>query len=829
MTTAITEGSWGFEHTKACFRDEIILFVKALKDIFNTFNQYLINELTKVQNVFHQMEQAVKQHRLESKTFEIKMNQVLNENKRLLEQVITKDIVNIVAHSYVDNDYVNMHECKKCLKLKTKLLNKKDFIKKETYDKLENSVSNQSAPSFDQYFELNELKAQSQEKDMVTSKLKERIKSLSGNMNRDNVKKNMEDIETINIELDHRVSKLIAKNEHLKQTYKQLYDSIKPTRVRSKEQCDALTNQVNQKSVKISDLNANLQEQCLIIATLKDELRKLKGEDLVDNAVIKHTITPEMLKVDEIVEQGKSQNPLNNSLDHALTLVYLRKPWKSKTNVPVSKPKIIKSVVQIVYWYLDSDCSKNMTRDRSQLTNFINNFLEGLGHNLFFVGQLCDSNLEIAFRQHTCFIRNLEGVDLLTGSQGNDLYTLSLGDMMASSPICLLSKASKIKSWLWHRRLSYLNFGTINHLAIHGLSKLKFEKDHLCSTCAMGKSKKKPHKPKSEDTNQEKLYLLHMDLCGPMRVASVNRKNTSSSFSMITRDLHGSSEPALYEMTPTTISLGLVPNHPPSTSNSQTTPETQSHVIFNNVEEENHDLDVAYMNNDLFFGISILENDYESSFSDVILTVVDTAAPNSKHELVPPPDKVMVITLKWIYKVKLDELREILKNKDRLVTRGYCQEEGIYFEESFTLVARLDVIRIFLAFAAQMNMIIYQMDVKTSFLNGILREKVYVSQPDRFVDKDNLNHVYKLKKALCGLKQAPRACDPVDTPMVEKSKLDKDTQGKAVDPTHYRRKPMHTLITWVAKILDEVHLEVCNYWEKGLFAGYKKAEKRCDI
>nr|GFB80325.1 hypothetical protein [Tanacetum cinerariifolium] len=171
--------------------------------------------------------------------------------------------------------------------------------------------------------------------------------------------------------------------------------------------------------------------------------------------------------------------------------------------------------------------------------------------------QFCDSDMEVAFSQHTCFIRNLEGVDLLTGSRGNNLYTLSLQDMMASSPICLLSKASKTKSWLWHRRLSHLNFGAINHLArqglasktkswlwhrrlshlnfgainnlarhglVRGLSKLKFEKDHPCSACAMCKSTKKSHKPKSEDTNQEKLYLLHMDLCGPMCVESVNGK-----------------------------------------------------------------------------------------------------------------------------------------------------------------------------------------------------------------------------------------------------------------------------------------------------------------
>ncbi|GKG05057.1 retrovirus-related pol polyprotein from transposon TNT 1-94 [Tanacetum coccineum] len=117
----------------------------------------------------------------------------------------------------------------------------------------------------------------------------------------------------------------------------------------------------------------------------------------------------------------------------------------------------------------------------------------------------------------------------------------------------------------------------------------------------------------------------------------------------------------------------------------------------------------------------------------------------------------MVITLKWIYKVKLDELGGILKNKARLVACGYHQEEGIDFEESFAPVVRLEAIRIFLAFAAHMNMVVYQMDVKTAFLNGNLLEEVYVSQPDGFVDEDNPNHVYKLKKALYGLKQALRA------------------------------------------------------------------------
>nr|GEY17737.1 retrovirus-related Pol polyprotein from transposon TNT 1-94 [Tanacetum cinerariifolium] len=120
------------------------------------------------------------------------------------------------------------------------------------------------------------------------------------------------------------------------------------------------------------------------------------------------------------------------------------------------------------------------------------------------------------------------GVDLLSGSQGTNLYSLSIGDMMTSSLICLFSKARKTKSWLWHRRVSHLNFVVINplarHILVRGLPKHKFEKDHLCFACAMGKSKKQSHTPKSKDTNHEKLYLLHIDLYGPMHVSSVNRK-----------------------------------------------------------------------------------------------------------------------------------------------------------------------------------------------------------------------------------------------------------------------------------------------------------------
>nr|GFA72529.1 hypothetical protein [Tanacetum cinerariifolium] len=160
-----------------------------------------------------------------------------------------------------------------------------------------------------------------------------------------------------------------------------------------------------------------------------------------------------------------------------VTLVYSRKSEAVKKKVPVSNSKIHKSL--------------HMTGDRSQLINFVQKFLSMVKFGNDHVAKIMGYDLDVAFRQHTSFIRNLDGVDLLTGSRGNNLYTLSLRDMMASSPICLLSKASKTKSWLWHRRLSHLNFGVINHLArqglVRGLPKLKFEKDHLCSTCAMGK------------------------------------------------------------------------------------------------------------------------------------------------------------------------------------------------------------------------------------------------------------------------------------------------------------------------------------------------------
>ncbi|GJV19995.1 RNA-directed DNA polymerase, eukaryota, reverse transcriptase zinc-binding domain protein [Tanacetum coccineum] len=191
-------------------------------------------------------------------------------------------------------------------------------------------------------------------------------------------------------------------------------------------------------------------------------------------------------------------------------------------------------VIQLVLWIVDSGCSKHMVGNLQQLRNFVEKFIgtvrfrndhfaaitgygdyvqgnlticyvyyvEGLRHNLFSVRQFCDGDLEVAFRSNMCYVRNLEGDDLLTGSRDSNLYTIFIFEMTASSPVCLMSRATLTKSWLWHRRLSHLNFGTINQLMskdlVNGLPKFKYNKDRLCSACEQGTDNAKISRKRSK-------------------------------------------------------------------------------------------------------------------------------------------------------------------------------------------------------------------------------------------------------------------------------------------------------------------------------------------
>nr|GFC47929.1 hypothetical protein [Tanacetum cinerariifolium] len=194
------------------------------------------------------------------------MENVLKENDRLLTQELSVEIVNIVVHDYVNFDCLNVDACAHCVTTESEF--KLDFIKKECYETL-----------LQQYHILethcislevnNQLNTEIFQRDTVPSP-KKKLKSFSGDVKERKVEREVEEIETLNLELDHKITKLAAENEHLKQTYKQLFDSIKSSRVQSKEHCDDLINKVNLKSVEVSDLNASLQEKVLVITALKE-------------------------------------------------------------------------------------------------------------------------------------------------------------------------------------------------------------------------------------------------------------------------------------------------------------------------------------------------------------------------------------------------------------------------------------------------------------------------------------------------------------------------------------------------------------------------------
>ncbi|GJT14903.1 integrase, catalytic region, zinc finger, CCHC-type containing protein [Tanacetum coccineum] len=443
-----------------------------------------------------------------------------------------------------------------------------------------------------------------------------------------------------------------------------------------------------------------------------------------------------------------------------------------------------------------------MTGDRSRLRNFVKKFIgtvrfgndhfgaimgygdyvigdsvisrvyyvEGLGHNLFSVGQFCDSDLEVAFRKHTCFVRDLDGVDLIKGSRGTNLYTISVEDMMRSSPICLLSKASKNKSWLWHRRLNHLNFGTLNDLArkdlVRGLPRLKFEKDHLCSACQLGKSRKATHKPKTINTITKVLHTLHMDLCGPLRVQSINGKkyilvivDDYSRFTWV-KFLRSKDETHAFSMfddyfeTSTVDSVGT-PAPAPQAPVNPFGPISSSPLIMRHHQEVIHHHLLDHQSSSIHMVLQVTAR--------INPTKPSVHEPSSKLDCFPPlliifgnPSRP-VSTRKQLATDALWCFYNSVLSKTRLVAKGYRQEEGLDFEESFASVARLEAIRIFLVNAASKNIIVYQMDVKNCLLKWRVKEVVYVSQPEGFLTLNRPHQCLRLKKLFTGCQDTRRS------------------------------------------------------------------------
>nr|GEU73819.1 copia protein [Tanacetum cinerariifolium] len=659
----------------------------------------------------------------------------------------------------------------------------------------------------------------------------------------------------------------------------------------------------NNTSIQVKQLNKRKTNVPAIPFTVLNSVTKASRSQPISNTKIDRNLTAKSghkKNVEDHIRNNKSDLHKKNRVDFGIS--FKRVIVNSNSNS-----------------HCKACCSKHMTGDHSQLRNFMKKFIgtvrfgndhfgaiigyedyvigdsvisrvyyvEGLGHNLFFVGQFCDFDLEVAFRKHSCFVKDLDGVD------GTNLYTISVKDMMRSSPIFLLSKASKNKSWLLHRRLNHLKFDTINDLArkdlIRGLPRLKFEKDHLCSACQLGKSKKYAHKPKTVNTIMEVLHTLHMNLCGPMRVQIINRKKyilviiddysrftwvkflrtkdkTSKSLTFLWAEavatacytqnrslIHTFHNKTPYELVhdkkpdlsflrvfgalcyPTNDSEDLVklkakadirlfvgyapdlydlvfqlaPPAPadhvlvsptgipasfsieedsPSTSISSSSVQRSPYVHQGVVVDHMLALNPFSLVDDVPF-VNIFSQDPSSEATS--FREVSPADPNQSilpHEHLRkwtnshPIDNIIgnpsrpVSTCKqlatdasWCFynsvlmKVKpknfkssviedcwfeamQEEIHEFdrLQNKARLVAKGYNQEKGIEFEESFSPIARHEAFRIFITNASSKNMIVYQMDK------------------------------FRLNK-----------CDPVDTPMMERSKLDEDHLGIPDDQTRY--------------------------------------------
>nr|GEY50107.1 retrovirus-related Pol polyprotein from transposon TNT 1-94 [Tanacetum cinerariifolium] len=452
--------------------------------------------------------------------------------------------------------------------------------------------------------------------------------------------------------------------------------------------------------------------------------------------------------------------------------------------------------------HMSSECNnvKLATQNvKSKVVCYVVYFVEGLGHNLFSVEQFYDSDLEVAFRRNTCFFRNLEGVDLLKRNRTTNLYTINLHEMASASPICLLARASYTKSCLWHQRLSHLNFDTINDLSkndlVTGLPKFKYHKEHLCPSCEQEKSKRASHPPKpipnSRQSSKPELQSMTsgqissgLDLTyAPLTITT--QQPTEAEFDLLFEAMYddyiggqpqqqhaqqqGNQAPIQPETVADTVPNAMFdansfvnPFANPSTS-------TKDHPLEQVIEEPSRPVltrNQLRSDGDMcMYALTIRT----MKLKNVKEAITDPAWIESMQEkllqfkrldvwvLVPTLDNISRLTLKWLFKNKHDEEKTVIQNKSRLVVRGYRQEGGIYFEESFAPVARMEAIRIYLALAAHKSFTVFQMDVKTAFLHGTLKEDVYVCQPEGFIDVDHPSHVYKLKKALYGLKQAPRA------------------------------------------------------------------------
>nr|GEV19651.1 putative ribonuclease H-like domain-containing protein [Tanacetum cinerariifolium] len=544
--TGLTEGERGFEQTKECYLKEVIPFFKPLKDNFEGIQKALTKEIKEMKEVFEELEAEVAQSVVDRKHDAIERKNLLIANDNLIVECLSKEVFYVATNSELNvvrfTELTVAHTTveARCLALEAELANLHNkshhdnqeelinhFSKLELnhldlqlkYQNLKDSFGNnpptsdKDTPNFDSVFVIRKMQASLQGKDNIT-KLTEQVTNLQAQNNlfraeNDKIKQYYKELNNRDAHLDYL--------RHLKESVETIRDIVEEAKV-------------------VRPLDRSIVFACRV-----NSFPNASGSQPKSNTKT-NRISPakgvNKLPVEDQSRTNKSHLRTSNRVDSSSRL-------KRRTDRPL---------------VFGLRLPKTYDGDRSRLMNFVKKFIgivrfgndhfgaimgygdyvvgdsvisrvyyvEGLRHNLFSVAQFCDFDLEVAFRKHSCYVRDTDGVELIKGSRGSNLYTISVEDMMKSSSICLLSKSSKNKSWLWHRRLNHLNFGTINDLArkdlVRGLPRLKFEKYHLCSACQLGKSKKHTHKPKTKNTNLEVLNTFHIDLCGPMRVQTINGK-----------------------------------------------------------------------------------------------------------------------------------------------------------------------------------------------------------------------------------------------------------------------------------------------------------------
>nr|GEY00917.1 uncharacterized mitochondrial protein AtMg00810-like [Tanacetum cinerariifolium] len=730
--TGLTEGERGFEQTKECYLKEVILFFKTLKDNFEGIQKALTKEIKEMKDVFEELEAEVAQGAVDRKHDAIKLKNLLIANDNLIFECLSQKVFCVATNSELNvARFTEMHVANttveaRCLALEAELANLRNTNNHDNQKELINHFSklettdSQIPKLTDQ---VTHLQAQNDLFRAENDKIKQHYKDL------------YDSIKIIRAKHIEQVTKLTTKNVNLKTSVSK--DQVKPqVLARKRHAIDA--------EPIVPRLRNNRDAHLYYLRHLKESVKTIR--DIVEEAKVVRPLDRSIVSAcrytkhsQELLEYAIGTCP-QGSQQRAKQLAY--PPLIRKKQVTIAKPSD-KS---------DSTIHRHVVTVKSQQTNVpvppstgvnirfgndhfgailgygdyvIGNsvisrvyYVEGLGHNLFFVGQFCDSDLEVAFQKHSCYVRDTDGVELIKGSRGSNLYTISIEDMMKSSPICLLSKASKNKSWLWHRRLNHLNFGTINDLArkdlVRGLPRLKFEKDHLCSTCQLGKSKKHTHKPKAENINLEISSGLVSNSVPATPYAPPTNKELEILFQpMFDEYLEpphadrpvptAQAEQAPVNSAGTPLSTAI-DQDAPTLSISPSSSALQSHSLHQGVAAEPNPMEdhtIAPVDNNPFVNVFAPEPHSEASSS-----------------------------------------------------RDLSSTESPY------------------------------MDVKTAFLNGELKEEVYVSQPEGFVDPDHPTHVYRLKKALYGLKQAPRAW--YDT--LSRFLLDNDFSKDAVDPTLFTRK-----------------------------------------